>query len=79
MMHSLYMAFHPLAKLKGWLCRVRSTRLTSQMRLIYLNPIEGLMTLYAAEEKYPHVPHSVIELEHISVVELMEESKWYCR
>ena len=72
-----YMAFHPLIRLRGTLTKMHITKLTKYPRLLYLNPIGGVLTFYKTVSKFPHQHHFVIHLDTITTLEFMRETKWY--
>lgn len=72
-----YQAFHPLVKIRGLIHKMHRSKLTSYLRYVYLNPIEGVFTMYKAANKYPHMPNVIVHLNQIKRVTSTSESKWY--
>jgi len=46
-------------------------------RYVYLNPIEGKLVSYKTANKFPHSPNYVMNLNEITELYYMKESKWY--
>ena len=72
-----YTAFNPLIRLRGTLLKMHVLKLTKYPRLIYLNPIEGVLITYKTANKFPHQPHNIMSLNQITTLEFMLETKWY--
>ena len=53
------------------------TKLVHYTRLIYLNPIEGVLISYKTANKFPHQPNNIMNLNEITTLEFMRETKWY--
>ena len=47
------------------------------MRLLYLQPVQGVLTVYESQEKFPQKPIKNFDLDKTSAVEIMHDSKWY--
>ena len=52
--NNVYKAFHPLVRVKGHINKMHITKLVHYSRLIYLNPIEGVLISYKTANKFPH-------------------------
>ena len=72
-----YKAFNPLMRLRGTLLKMHVLKLTKYPRLLYLNPIEGVLITYKTANKFPHQPNYVMCLNQVTTLEFMLETKWY--
>ena len=72
-----YKAFHPLVRAKGHLNKLHVTKVTNYARFLYLNPIEGVLISYKQANKFPHDPNNIINLNQITDLSFMKETKWY--
>ena len=75
--NNVYKAFHPLVRVKGHINKMHITKLVHYSRLIYLNPIEGVLISYKTANKFPHQPNNIMNLNEITTLEFMREAKWY--
>jgi hypothetical protein len=50
---------------------------TNYPRYLYLNPIEGVLISYKQSNKFPHQPNTIINLQDITTLEFLQDSKWY--
>ena len=60
-----YKAFYPMVRVTGQLGKMHATRLAKHQRLIYLNPIEGILTTFKSPDHFPHQPHDIFHLDEI--------------
>lgn len=69
----------PLKNLKGTVKKVHRLGMNTYARLLYVNPIDGVLGSYTAENKFPHNPSYVIHLEEIREcgILLEDRSKWF--
>jgi hypothetical protein len=72
-----YRTFFPLMRVKGHLLKMHRTKLSNYQRYIYLNPIEGVLISYKNTNKFPHAPNYMINLQEITLIEFMRESRWF--
>ena len=72
-----YKAFYPLMRLKGHFHKMHRTKLSHYQRYIYLNPIEGVLISYENTNKFPHAPNYIINLTDITILQFLNESRWF--
>ena len=74
-----YKSLFPLKKLMGTVKKVHRLGMNTYSRLLYVNPIDGVLGSYTGSNKFPHQPSYVIQLEEIKEcgVLLEDKSKWF--
>jgi hypothetical protein len=55
-----YKTFYPIKRLKGTVKKVHRLGMNTYSRLLYVNPIEGVLISYTGMNKFPHQPSYVI-------------------
>jgi hypothetical protein len=73
----IYRLFCPLVRVKGHLFKMHRFKMSNYPRYVYLNPIEGKLVSYKTANKFPHSPNYVMNLNEITELYYMKESKWY--
>ena len=56
-----YKAFHPIVRVRSHINKMHVTKLVHYSRLIYLNPIEGVLISYKTANKFPHQHHNIMQ------------------
>ena len=74
---NIYKAFYPIVRVRSHMNKMHITKLVHYSRLIYLNSIEGVLISYKTANKFPHQHHNIMQLNEITTLEFMRETKWY--
>lgn len=75
-----YRSFVPLKRLKGTVKKVHRLGMNNYSRLLYLNPIEGVLISYHSQAKFPHSPSYMIKLNEIRECGVLlddKQARWF--